>query len=80
MKKKNLKYRRFDLNEFDIQHYWCCYSMYDAACTYPCRNQLDDMPEFHKMILDARAVIVVSPINWNNMSACAARKNKICLS
>lgn len=69
LKKRKVSYHRLNLNEFNIMHCWCCYSMYDAACTYPCRNQLDDMPLFHDMILNSRAVIVVSPINWNNMSA-----------
>jgi multimeric flavodoxin WrbA/rubredoxin len=69
LKKRNVSYRRFNLNELEIRHCWCCYSMRDSACTYPCRNQLDDAPALHEMILDAKAVIVASPINWNNMSA-----------
>jgi len=69
LKRKKISYKRFNLNEWDIQHCWCCYSMYDAACTYPCRNQLDDMPAFHEMLLNCKAVIVASPINWNSMSA-----------
>lgn len=69
LKSKGATYRRYNLNELEIQHCWCCYSMKDAACTYPCRNQLDDMPALHEMILQSKAVIVVSPINWNNMSA-----------
>ena len=69
LKRKGVSYRRFNLNELDIQHCWCCYSMRDSACTYPCRNQLDDAPALHEMIVDSRAVIVASPINWNNMSA-----------
>jgi len=43
--------------------------MRDNACRYPCRDQLDDMPAFHEMIVASKAVIVGSPINWNNMSA-----------
>ena len=43
--------------------------MRDNACRYPCRDQLDDMPAFHEMIIASKAVIVGSPINWNNMSA-----------
>jgi multimeric flavodoxin WrbA len=43
--------------------------MRDNACRYPCRDQLDDMPAFHDMVIDAKAVIVTSPVNWNNMSA-----------
>lgn len=69
LKRKKINYKRFNLNEWEIQHCWCCYSMNDAACTYPCRNQLDDMPAFHEMIINAKAVIIASPINWNNMSA-----------
>lgn len=69
MKKKKVSYRRINLNELEIQHCWCCYSMRESACTYPCRNQLDDMPALHEMILASRAVIICSPINWNNMSA-----------
>lgn len=42
--------------------------MRDDACTYPCRNQLDDAPALHEMVADAKAVIITSPINWNSMS------------
>ncbi len=66
---RGVSYRRYNLNEFAINHCWCCYSMRDNACRYPCRDQLDDMPAFHEMIIAAKAVIVGSPINWNNMSA-----------
>ena len=69
LRDKGVSYRRFNLNELEVQHCWCCYSMRDSACTYPCRNQLDDAPALHEMILDAKAVLIVSPINWNNMSA-----------
>ncbi|MCZ7379984.1 MAG: NAD(P)H-dependent oxidoreductase [Candidatus Methanoperedens sp.] len=69
LKSKGVSFRRFNLNELDIQHCWCCYSMRDSACTYPCRNQLDDAPALHEMIVDSKAVIIASPINWNNMSA-----------
>ncbi|MCE8424608.1 MAG: NAD(P)H-dependent oxidoreductase [Candidatus Methanoperedens sp.] len=67
--RKGVSHRLFNLNELDIQHCWCCYSMRDSACTYPCRNQLDDVPALQEMIVNSRAVIVASPINWNNMSA-----------
>lgn len=43
--------------------------MADSACTYPCRDQLDDMGVLYEMIIKSKAVIVASPINWNNMSA-----------
>jgi multimeric flavodoxin WrbA/rubredoxin len=69
LKRKGVSYRLFNLNELDVSHCWCCYSMRDSACTYPCRNQLDDMPALQEMIVNSRAVIVASPINWNNMSA-----------
>ena len=66
---KGVSYRRYNINEFTINHCWCCYSMRDNACRYPCRDQLDDMPAFHEMIIASKAIIVASPINWNNMSA-----------
>lgn len=66
---RGVNYRRYNLNEYSINHCWCCYSMRDAACSYPCRDQLDDMPAFHELIINSKAVIVTSPINWNNMSA-----------
>ncbi len=69
LKERGVSYRRYNLNEYQINHCWCCYSMRDNACKYPCRNQLDDMPAFHEMLIASRAVIVGSPINWNNMSA-----------
>ncbi|PIN86808.1 flavodoxin [Candidatus Woesearchaeota archaeon CG10_big_fil_rev_8_21_14_0_10_44_13] len=69
LKRKKVSYKRFNLNELDVQHCWCCYSMRDDACTYPCRNQLDDVPALHEMLINSKAVIVASPINWNNISA-----------
>ncbi len=68
---RNMKvsYRRYDLSKYEIRHCWCCYSMADSECTYPCRDQLDDMPAFHEMMVASKALIIVSPINWNNMSA-----------
>ena len=30
---------------------------------------MDDAPALHEMLVQAKAVIVASPINWNNMSA-----------
>jgi multimeric flavodoxin WrbA/rubredoxin len=69
LKERGVSYRRFNINEFNINHCWCCYSMRDNACRFPCRDQLDDMPAFHEMVIASKAVIVGSPINWNNMSA-----------
>jgi multimeric flavodoxin WrbA len=69
LREKGVRYRRYNLSEYTIGHCWCCYSMRDNACRYPCRNQLDDMPAFHEMVIASKAIIVASPINWNNMSA-----------
>jgi len=69
LREKGVSYRRYNINEYVINHCWCCYSMRDNACRYPCRDQLDDMPAFHEMIIASKAVIVASPINWNNISA-----------
>jgi multimeric flavodoxin WrbA len=69
LRERNVSFRRYNLNEFHINHCWCCYSMRDNACKYPCRDQLDDMPAFHEMVISSKAVIVGSPVNWNNMSA-----------
>jgi multimeric flavodoxin WrbA len=69
LKEKGVSYRRYNLSEFAINHCWCCYSMRDNACRYPCRDQLDDMPAFQEMVIASKTIIVASPINWNNMSA-----------
>lgn len=69
LREKGASFRRFNLSELEVRHCWCCYSMRDSACTYPCRNQLDEMPALHEMIIDSKAVIIISPINWNNMPA-----------
>jgi multimeric flavodoxin WrbA/rubredoxin len=69
LREKGVSYRRYNISEFAINHCWCCYSMRDNACRYPCRDQLDDMPAFHEMVIASKAIIVASPINWNNMSA-----------
>jgi multimeric flavodoxin WrbA len=69
LREKGVSYRRYNLSEFAINHCWCCYSMRDNACRYPCRDQLDDMPAFHEMVIASKAIIIASPINWNNMSA-----------
>lgn len=69
LKKRKVSYQRINLNELNIYHCWCCYSMKNNACTYPCRNQLDDMQALYEMMLNSKAIIVASPINWNNMPA-----------
>jgi multimeric flavodoxin WrbA/rubredoxin len=65
---KGIPYRRYNLNEHHIDYCWCCYAVRAESCTYPCRNAQDDMPAFHKMLAASKAIIVVSPINWNSMS------------
>ncbi|MHB8162893.1 MAG: NAD(P)H-dependent oxidoreductase [Methanoregula sp.] len=69
LRENGVSYRRYNISEFTINHCWCCYSMRDNACNYPCRDQLDDMPAFHEMVIASKAIIICSPINWNNMSA-----------
>jgi len=27
LKEREISYRRYNLNKFEIQHFWCCYSM-----------------------------------------------------
>lgn len=67
--RRGIRYRRYNLNEYVIDHCWCCYSVRAESCVLPCRNQQDDMPAFHAMIAASKAIIIASAINWNNMSA-----------
>ncbi len=69
LREQGISYRRYNLNEHTIDYCWCCYAVRAESCTYPCRNTKDDMPAFHKMLAASKAVIIVSPINWNSMSA-----------
>lgn len=66
-KEKGISYKLLHLNDYNVEHCWCCYSMKDDFCRLPCRNMLDDMNKFHDLFLTAKAVIIVSPINWNGM-------------
>jgi len=68
LNERGVSFRRFNLTEYAIDYCWCCYAVRAGSCTYPCRNRNDDMPAFHQMIAASKAVIVASPINWNNMS------------
>lgn len=68
VKEKSVTYKVIHLADYKIEHCWCCYSMGEELCKYPCRNAYDDMPKLHKMLLSARAVIVLCPINWNGMT------------
>jgi multimeric flavodoxin WrbA len=69
LRERGVSYRRFNLNEYRIDHCWCCYAVRAQSCDYPCRNPNDDMHVFHQMLAASKAVIVASPINWNAMSA-----------
>lgn len=69
LREKGVSYRRFNLNEYRIDHCWCCYAVRAQSCEYPCRNRNDDMHLFHELMAASKAVIVASPINWNTMSA-----------
>jgi multimeric flavodoxin WrbA/rubredoxin len=69
LKERNISYRRFNLNEYTIDNCWCCYAVRAQSCDYPCRNNDDDMHVFHELLAKTKAVIIASPINWNNMSA-----------
>jgi multimeric flavodoxin WrbA len=69
LREQGVTYRRFNLNEYRIDHCWCCYAVRAQSCDYPCRNPDDDMHVFHQMLAATKAVIVASPINWNTMSA-----------
>jgi multimeric flavodoxin WrbA len=67
-KEKGISYKVLHLADYNIEHCWCCYSMKEDLCGLPCRNAYDDMPKFHELILKAKAVIVLCPINWNSMT------------
>jgi multimeric flavodoxin WrbA/rubredoxin len=67
LKLKKAKYRIINLNQIKVKGCWCCYSNGDEECTYPCRNQFDDVPILHRMIVNSKSVIIASSINWNNM-------------
>ena len=57
------------LADYKIEHCWCCYSMIEDHCQYPCRNAFDDVHKLQRLVMGAKAIVVVSPINWNDMSA-----------
>lgn len=67
-KAMGVSYRLLHLADYKIEPCWCCYSMNEELCRLPCRNAYDDVHKLHNLILGAKAVIIVSPINWNGMS------------
>jgi multimeric flavodoxin WrbA len=68
-KERGVSHKLLHLADYAIDPCWCCYSMKEDLCKLPCRNAADEMHEMHRLILNAKAVVVCSPINWNNMSA-----------
>jgi len=68
LREQGVSCRRFNVSEYHIDYCWCCYAVRAESCAYPCRNKNDDMPAFHQMLAQAKAVIIASPINWNGMS------------
>jgi len=68
-KEYGVSYKLLHLRDYNVEHCWCCYSMRDEQCRYPCRNAFDDAHKLHEMVMAAKAVIVVTPINWNGMPA-----------
>ena len=68
LREQGVSCRRFNVSEHHIDFCWCCYAVRAESCSYPCRNKKDDMPAFHQMLAQAKAVIIASPINWNGMS------------
>jgi multimeric flavodoxin WrbA len=64
---KGVSYRILHLADYKVEPCWCCYSMRENKCQLPCCNAFDDMHKFHDLLLKAKAVVVVSPINWNGM-------------
>lgn len=69
LNERGVSYPRFNLSEYHVDYCWCCYAIKADSCVYPCRNNRDDMPAFHRILAASKAVIVASPINWKGMSA-----------
>jgi multimeric flavodoxin WrbA len=68
-KQKGVSCKVLHLADYKVEHCWCCYSMREEKCEYPCRNGFDDVHRLHRLIMGAKAIIIVTPINWNNMPA-----------
>ncbi|MCD1295606.1 flavodoxin [Methanocella sp. CWC-04] len=68
-KEKGVTYKIIHLADYNIDHCWCCYSMKEDMCRIPCRNAYDDMHKLHDVIMNAKAVLVFCPINWNGMTS-----------
>jgi multimeric flavodoxin WrbA len=66
-REKGVSCKLLHLADYKIEHCWCCYSMREDACEYPCRNAYDDVHRLHRLVMGAKAIVVVSPINWNSM-------------
>lgn len=69
-KEQKKSYQIINLNDFRIDMCWHCYSMFQDLCHDPCQNQDDDMKYLYPLLKQCKGLIILSPINWNNMSAC----------
>lgn len=69
-RKEKKSFQIINLSEYRIDMCWHCYSMFQDLCHDPCRNQDDDMKYLYPLLKKCKGIIIVSPINWNNMSAC----------
>ncbi|MBI5072002.1 NAD(P)H-dependent oxidoreductase [Candidatus Falkowbacteria bacterium] len=68
-KEQKKSYQVINLSEYRVDLCWHCYSMFQNLCHDPCQNQDDDMKYFYSLLKKCKGFIIVSPINWNNMSA-----------
>ena len=66
-KRMNADHKVFHLRDYNLEHCWCCYSVEQELCDLPCQNQGDDMHFFHNLVLGCKAMIIATPIIWNNM-------------
>lgn len=69
-KEQKKSYQIINLSEYRIDMCWHCYSMFQDLCHDPCQNQDDDMKYLYPLLKQCKGLIICSPINWNNMSAC----------
>ena len=68
-REKGVSHKVLHLADYRVEHCWCCYSMREDKCVYPCQNGYDDVHKLQRLVMGAKAIIIVSPINWNGMPA-----------
>lgn len=68
-KRMKVNYKLLNLKDYNLEHCWCCYSIEQEMCDLPCKNQADDMHFFHDLVLNCKAMIIATPINWNNLTS-----------